>query len=71
VPLPNEKKAAGCFYSETYLDSSLTRWKAQLMAKGYSKMNGVNYQDTFSTVTKITSVRLLITVAATYLKPIH
>jgi len=43
VPLPNEKKAVGCFYSETYLDSSLARWKARLVAKGYSKMNGVNY----------------------------
>ena len=36
------------------------------MAKGYAKTYGVDYSDTFSPVAKMTSVRLFISLAASY-----
>ena len=56
VSLPSGKKAIGCRWKYTMKlkpDSSLDRLKAYLMAKGYSEMYGIDYQDTFSQVTKM------------------
>jgi len=47
-------------------DGSLDGLKACLVAKGYSQMYGVDYKDTFSLVTNMTFVQLLISVTATY-----
>ena len=37
-------------------NGSLAHLKAHLVAKGYSQVYGMNYQDTFSSVAKMTSV---------------
>ena len=41
------------------------------MAKGYAQMYGVDYSDTFSPVAKMTSVRLFISLVATYNWDLH
>ena len=41
------------------------------MAKGYPQTYGVDYSDTFSTVAKITFVRIFISLAATYHWDLH
>jgi len=46
-------------------DETLARLKARLVAKGYFQ-TCVEYQDTFSSVTKITLVWLPISLAATH-----
>ena len=53
------------------LDGSLARLKARLVAKRYSQINGVDYQDTFSLVAKIVSVWILISWVATHHWPLH
>ena len=67
--LPVGKKAIGCrwvFRVKVNLDRSIARLKAYLVAKGYAQIYGVDYSDTFSSVSKLTSIRLFISLAATH-----
>ena len=45
--------------------------KARLVAKGYAQTYGLDYSETFSPVAKLTSVRLLVSLAATYHWDLH
>ena len=47
------------------LDGSLARLKVRLVIKGYSQVDNMNYQDTFSPDVKLTSVRILIFLVVT------
>ena len=74
VDLPKGKKAIGCkwvFTIKTTADGSLERLKARLVAKGYAQTYGVDYSETFSPVAKLSSVRLFISMAATYDWALH
>ena len=47
-------------------DQSIARLKAHLGARGYAQTYGVDYSNNFSPVAKMTSVRLFISLVATY-----
>ncbi|RVW46001.1 Retrovirus-related Pol polyprotein from transposon RE1 [Vitis vinifera] len=47
-------------------DGSLERYKARLIAKGYTQTYGVDYQETFSPVAKMNTVRILLSLVAHY-----
>ena len=74
VQLPTGKKAIGYRWVFTFKvnpNGSVARLKARLVAKGYAQTYSVNYSETFSPVAKITSVRLFISLTATYHWVLH
>ena len=53
------------------LDGTVARLKARLVAKDYAQIYGTDYSDTFSPVTKLNSIRLFLSMAATHNWPLH
>ena len=52
-------------------DEALARLKARLVVKGYSQVCGMDNQNTFFPVAKLTSVRILISLVVTCHWPLH
>jgi len=67
VELPKEKKLVGCkwVYTLKYkADSNLERYKIRLVAKGYTQTFRIDYQETFSSVAKMNTIRILFSLFA-------
>jgi hypothetical protein len=69
LPFPFGKRAIGSrwFYNiKIKSDGSIERYKALLVAKGYSQEYGIDYEETFVTVAEMKTARSLIAVAASF-----
>jgi hypothetical protein len=67
VDLPGGKSAIGCkrvYKIKTRSDDIVDRYKARLIAKGFTQEYGIDYEETFSPVACISFVRTLIAVSA-------
>ena len=68
VPPSQEKNVIDCrwvYRIKAKADGTLDRYKARLVAKGFKQRYGINYEDIFSPVVKITTVRLVLSVVVT------
>ena len=52
-------------------DGSIDKYKARLVVKGFRQKECLDYFDTYSPVTRITSIRMLIAIASLYNLEIH
>ncbi|KAD7117932.1 hypothetical protein E3N88_05200 [Mikania micrantha] len=69
VELPPGSRAVGSkwiFKRKTDMHGNVHTYKARLVAKGFTQTQGVDYDETFSPVAMIKSIRILLAIAAYY-----
>jgi hypothetical protein len=74
VPLPSHAVPITCkwvFKVKTKSDGSIERYKAHPVARGFQQTQGRDYDETFAPVAHMTTIRTMITVAATRSWTIH
>ncbi|GJS89431.1 retrotransposon protein, putative, ty1-copia subclass [Tanacetum coccineum] len=69
IDFPPNCKTVGSkwiFKKKTYIDGIVHTYKARLIAKGYTQLYGVDYEEMFSPVADIRAIRILIAITAYY-----
>ena len=69
IDLPNDRRAIEIkwiFKRKTDADSSVTIYKARLIKKVFDKVQGVDYNEIFSTIAMLKSVRIMLVIAIFY-----
>ena len=67
VELPNGAKVIGCkwvFKTKKYSLGNIERYKAKLVAKGFTQKEGIDYMKTFSSISKKDSLRIILALIA-------
>ena len=68
VPLPSKRKLVQCklFYRTKVVDDGFDiNYKSRLVSKIFSQFQGLEYKETFASVAKMDSIRLVLAIVAT------
>ena len=74
VPLPPKRKVVQCkwvFWTKITADVSNMKHKEILVSKGYSQVHGVYYIETFASIAKMDSIRLVLALEASKNWEVH
>jgi hypothetical protein len=74
MTLPKDKKSIGCkwvYKVKHNADGSMNKYKARLVTKGYAQTYGINYEETYSPVAKMTTIRAIIVMATSKGSSLH
>ena len=72
--LPKGKKTVGCkwvFTIKYHADRTIERYKAHLVAKGYTQTYEIDYFNAFSPIAKINTIKVLFSIAANKDYPLY
>ena len=74
VKLPKDRKTVGCkwvYKLKSGPDGSIERYKARLVAQGFSQRYGTDYDETFCPVVRLESLRTIIALAVQHGLKLH
>ena len=67
VEVPNDIKYVGCkwvYKRKIGVNGKVETFKARLVAKEYTKKEGIDYEETFSPVAILKSIRIILSITA-------
>jgi hypothetical protein len=68
VVLLKDKKAIGCkwvYKAKHNVNRFVGKYKTRLVVKGYAQTYGIDYEETYNLIAKMTTVRIIIAMAIT------
>ena len=74
VPLPIGKNLVGCkqvYRTKFTIEGQIEKYKYRLVAKGFNKLEGIDYNETFAPVAKMNTIRTILSIASYYKWEIH
>jgi hypothetical protein len=74
VPLPNGRKLVRCkwvYITKYASDGSVKRHKTQLVSKGFSQIEGIDYNETFAPLAKMNFICLVLSLVCSHKWEVH